>query len=159
MEELALGSTARHAERIENMRTIRQGSVLAAALLAGALFSTSAQAIEACRNDHSKRTTCIVDGDTGWESGRKWRLLSIDAPELSHPDCPAERKAAIRSRDRLAELMGGGYRIVESGRTDPYGRALVDITLANGKDAGGQLMNEGLAQPWPNKTNPWCKRR
>ncbi|MEN3793937.1 hypothetical protein [Fulvimarina sp. MAC3] len=37
-----------------------------------------------------------------------------------------------------------------------YGRALVSIQLSNGRDAGQTLIDEGLAQPWPNSGNPWC---
>src|SRR5688572_18991541 len=34
------------------------------------------------------RVTCLVDGDTGWESGVKWRLSGVDTPELTLPGCP-----------------------------------------------------------------------
>jgi endonuclease YncB( thermonuclease family) len=105
-----------------------------------------------------RRTTCIVDGDTGWEDGRKWRLLSIDTPELSTPGCSAEYNSALLARDRLAALMSEGYRIVWSGRTDKYDRALVDVELFNGTSAAQVLLEEGLAQRWPNVGNVWCDR-
>jgi endonuclease YncB( thermonuclease family) len=105
-----------------------------------------------------RRITCLVDGDTGWEDGRKWRLRNIDTPELSNPGCSAEYGVALRARDRLAALMGEGYRVVWSGRTDRYDRALVDVELANGSRADQVLLTEGLAQPWPNTGNVWCDR-
>jgi endonuclease YncB( thermonuclease family) len=105
-----------------------------------------------------RRITCIVDGDTGWESGRKWRLLSIDAPELIAPECRAEYNKARQARARLTELMRDGYRVVWSGQDDRYGRALVEIELSNGMNASQVLQNEGLAQRWPIVGNTWCRR-
>lgn len=103
------------------------------------------------------RRTCLVDGDTGWQDGRKWRLTAIDAPEFGYAECGRERELAQKSLDRLTELMASGYRIVWSGKDDRYGRALVDVTLADGRDAGSVLMTEKLAQPWPNSGNVWCE--
>jgi endonuclease YncB( thermonuclease family) len=100
--------------------------------------------------------TCIVDGDTGWEDGVKWRLYSVDTPELSRPACTNERRKAIAARDRLRDLMGGGYRLDWIGRSGSYGRKLVRIKLADGRYAGRVLIQEGLAQPWPNSGNIWC---
>ena len=105
----------------------------------------------------ARKVTCIVDGDTGWEHGVKWRYLAIDAPEMpEHASCRAEAKKAVQARDRLRELMGQGYRVNWSGRKGTYHRALVTITLSDGRDAGEVLLKEGLAQPWPNHGNPWC---
>lgn len=104
------------------------------------------------------RDTCLVDGDTGRDSGRKWRLISVDAPEIAEPECENERKLAIAARNRLQELLSGSYRIRPNGRDDPNGRQLVDILLENGQDVGRILMDEGLAQRWPNHGNIWCGR-
>ncbi|MCQ8781744.1 thermonuclease family protein [Mangrovibrevibacter kandeliae] len=117
-----------------------------------------------CEGGHraERKLTCIVDGDTGWQQGVKWRLLGstggVDAPELSKPECPAEKRKAIAARDRLRELMGAGYTFIQSGNPDRYGRMLARIQFADGRDAGDVLMSEGLAQPWPNKGNVWCGR-
>ncbi|MFA5900304.1 MAG: thermonuclease family protein [Hyphomicrobium sp.] len=104
------------------------------------------------------KRSCLIDGDTGRDNGRKWRLISIDAPELADPACEHEMQLAIASRDRLQQLLAGGYKIRYSGRTDPHGRALVDIALPDGRDAGQILKEEGLAQKWPNRGNIWCNR-
>jgi endonuclease YncB( thermonuclease family) len=105
-----------------------------------------------------QRATCLVDGDTGWQDGRKWRMLAIDTPEVADKaECARERELAIVARDRLQALMGNGYSINWLGRDDRYGRALVNVILANGQDAGNVLLQEGLAQPWPNYSNPWCQ--
>ena len=63
--------------------------------------------------------------------------------------------AGDRATRRLQELMSGGYTMT-GGDFDRYDRRLVTVTLANGRDAGGMLIAEGLAQGWPNSGNPWC---
>lgn len=108
----------------------------------------------------ARRLTCIVDGDTGWEQGRNWRYEAIDTPEMSgHAECQAEIDRAIEARDRLRQLMSAGYRINWSGEVGRYGREIVTITLADGRDAGEVLISEGLAQPWPNTGNIWCRQK
>nr|WP_255699786.1 thermonuclease family protein [Jiella avicenniae] len=104
-----------------------------------------------------KRHTCLVDGDTGWAGGTKWRLVNIDAPEISRPECPRERTIGRQATRRLQALLAAGYDLDGDGH-DRYGRELVTITLSDGRDAGAVLMAEGLAQPWPNRGNVWCGR-
>lgn len=102
--------------------------------------------------------SCLIDGDTGRDNGKKWRLISIDAPELAEPACDNEKQLALAARQRLQELLAAGYRIRPSGHDDPNGRALVDILLPDGRDVGRILIKEGLAQRWPNRGNVWCDR-
>lgn len=105
------------------------------------------------------RRTCLVDGDTGWQDGTKWRMQGIDAPEMDNKaECESERVKAVASLQRLTELMALGYSIKGSGKNDRFGRALVDVVLNDGRDAGAVLIGEGLAQPWPNRGNVWCGR-
>lgn len=103
--------------------------------------------------------TCITDGDSGVADGEPWRLTTrsggVDAPEVGRPECAAERTAGDRATRRLQALMSSGYTM-SGGGTDKYGRRLVTVTLADGRDAGRVLIDEGLAQPWPNSSNPWC---
>ena len=115
-------------------------------------------AIQVCSGGgrRARQVTCLVDGDTGWEQGVKWRLTNIDTPELSKPQCRHERATAIAARNRLRDLMSGGYSIAWTGARGYYGRALVSIRLADGRDAAQVLLEERLAQPWPNSGNVWC---
>ncbi|WP_223999057.1 thermonuclease family protein [Aureimonas sp. SA4125] len=103
--------------------------------------------------------TCITDGDSGVANGEPWRLTTrsggVDAPEVGRPECAAERTVGDRATRRLQSLMSGGYTM-SGGSTDRHGRRLVTVTLADGRDAGQVLIDEGLAQPWPNLGNPWC---
>ena len=87
-------------------------------------------------------------------------MRRIDAPEMEdHAECPAEISLAIRARDRLRDLMAGGYRLESDGSRDRFGRDLVTVRLRGGRDAGAVLIGEGLAQRWPNRGNVWCGRR
>lgn len=108
-------------------------------------------------NRAERRLTCLVDGDTGWERGRNWRYEGIDTPEISQPECERERALGHAATDRLRALMARGYRIEWLNRSGKYGRELATITLADGRDAGEVLIEEGLAQRWPNKGNIWCE--
>ena len=135
--------------------------MIGAATLVGTTLSHAA-ALPVCHGGDraARHVTCIVDGDTGWENGVKWRLKSIDAPEMRpHAACNAEARRAILARDRLRTLMGNGYRIRWTGTKGYYHRDIVTITLADGRDAGEVLEQEGLAQPWPNHANPGANRR
>lgn len=129
-----------------------------------ALWSPSgaAEPIGICHggNRAGRNVTCLVDGDTGWERGIKWRLLAVDAPELSGAACQREHALALRSRNRLIQLMRRGYAIHWTGEQDrkgKQGRQLVMVRLADGRDAGRVLIQERLAQPWPNRGNVWCE--
>lgn len=105
------------------------------------------------------RRTCLVDGDTGWQGGVKWRMLNVDAPEIDDKaQCDAERQKARGSLDRLAALMADGYSIKSSGKNDKFGRVLVDVVLSDGRNAGTVLLEERLTQRWPNDGNVWCSR-
>ena len=105
----------------------------------------------------ARKLTCIVDGDTGWERGVKWRALNVDTPEISQAECAAEKRLGLKARDRLRQLMAGGYRIEWTGGRGRYGRELANVILSDGRDAGQVLIDERLSQPWPNDGNRWCE--
>jgi micrococcal nuclease len=142
--------------------------ILAAALLALPLpsqaYGPGKGAIGICRAGHraARHVTWVYDGDTRWENGVKWRLLDVDAPEISDAACPRELELARRSRDRLITLMRHGHVIRWSGKADGKGKRsqrLVDIVLPDGRDVASILIQERLAQPWPNSGNVWCDAR
>ncbi len=100
------------------------------------------------------KAACVVDGDTLWLAGEKIRLVRIDAPEASHPRCPAEQALAARATAALAEILGAGPVTIERRGVDRYGRTLATVR-AGGADAGEEMMRRGLAQEWP---GDWCGR-
>nr|WP_295465153.1 thermonuclease family protein [Mesorhizobium sp.] len=103
----------------------------------------------------------VTDGDSLRIDGRPHRIANIDAPELRHAQCDAERRLALVAKLRLAELLASGYMEVtvgdpETGRTfDKFNRILATITV-DGKDVGAILIAEGLARPWEGKRRSWC---
>jgi micrococcal nuclease len=131
--------------------------------LAVALAGTPAGAIDICSggNRAARGVTCIVDGDTGWEQGAKWRMLGIDTPETHQAECDNEKIVGYQATDRLRQLMSRGYSLEGNGEKDRTSdrRDLVRVVLDDGRDAGQVLVEEGLAQPWPNKGNKWCDRQ
>jgi endonuclease YncB( thermonuclease family) len=108
----------------------------------------------------ARKVTCLVDGDTGWEHGVKWRLEGVDTPEYTpHAECTAEVELAHAATERMLQLMRGGYRIEWLHERGRYGRDLVNIILADGRDAGMVLVEEKLAVIWPHRPAVFCEPR
>lgn len=130
----------------------------------------------------------VVDGDTVDHDGQRWRLTGYDTPEIYHARCPQERQAGIVAAARLAALIGeGGARIdalrlpegtdgvnrqrqqdlrspegtdgVNRQRKDKWGRRLGRLVLADGRDAGAELIAGGYARPYNGRTarHGWCE--
>ena len=104
---------------------------------------------------------CVIDGDTITIRSERIRIANIDAPEIGHPKCDAERRLGLVARKRLAELLGSGQVDIERGDPksdrikDRYGRTLA-LVYIDGKDAGETLIEELLARPWQGKRRNWC---
>ncbi|WP_245646408.1 thermonuclease family protein [Sphingobium abikonense] len=100
---------------------------------------------------------CIVDGDTFWFQGAKYRIADIDTPETHGPRCPAEAALGAQATRRLQSLMNAGAFSLERGErdTDRYGRSLRIVTRS-GESIGGMLVAEGLARKWDGARHPWC---
>ena len=43
------------------------------------------------------RITCVVDGDTFWLDGTKYRIADINTPEVSSPQCAREAEMGRRA--------------------------------------------------------------
>ena len=102
-------------------------------------------------------TNCVVDGDTFWFRGEKYRIADIDTPETHGPHCPAEGELGAQATRRLQALMNAGPFALESiaRDTDRYGRKLRIVTR-QGESIGETLVNEGLARQWDGGRHPWC---
>jgi endonuclease YncB( thermonuclease family) len=104
------------------------------------------------------RRTCVVDGDTFWLHGQKIRMADIDTPEVSQPQCAAEKALGGRATDRLVALLSQGpFEMTSIGDRDEdrYGRKL-RVIVRGGRSLGDQLVAEGLARTWTGKREPWC---
>lgn len=105
-----------------------------------------------------KRYNCVVDGDTFWIEGRKVRIADIDAPEVSQPQCEAERKLGERATSRLLHILNSGpFELRHSGGrdADQYGR-LLRVPVRNGERLSDTLVRDGLAQVWKGRKAVWC---
>lgn len=100
---------------------------------------------------------CVVDGDTFWFQGAKYRIADIDTPETHGPRCAAEGALGARATQRLQALMNAGPFTLETvdRDRDRYGRALRVVTRG-GESIGGMLVAEGLARRWDGARHPWC---
>lgn len=102
-------------------------------------------------------TDCVVDGDTFWFGGEKYRIADIDTPETHPARCAEEARLGDAATTRLRTWMNAGAFSLESaGRdTDRYGRKLRIVTRG-GASVADTLIGEGLARPWEGKRRPWC---
>lgn len=100
---------------------------------------------------------CVVDGDTFWFEGQKYRLADIDTPETHPPRCAQEARLGTQATERLRDwLNSGAFRLEENGRdSDRYGRKL-RIATRDGVSVGSMLIDAGLARPWEGYRRPWC---
>ncbi|KHL24122.1 hypothetical protein PK98_15680 [Croceibacterium mercuriale] len=148
------------------MPSITKTTLLLAAAIVGAvtLFTmqtpsnegeTVTARFELCRRE---RHTCVVDGDTFWLNGEKYRIADIDTPEISRPDCARERQLGHQAKERMLELLNAGpfeLQAFEDRDADRYGR-LLRVVVRDGKSLGDQLVSEGLARTWTGRREPWC---
>jgi len=123
----------------------------------GALAASYAQA-----ETVDGRRIVIVDGDTIDVRGERIRILNIDAPESFRSRCEAELKLALRTKERLAQLLRAGPVMIEREGQDGYRRTLARLS-ARGRDVGDTLVREGLALPWRGgreakevRLHSWC---
>lgn len=102
-------------------------------------------------------TDCVVDGDTFWFGGAKYRIADIDTPETHGPRCAAEGALGAQATQRLQVLLNAGPFTLESmdRDVDRYGRSLRVVTRG-GNSIGGMLVAEGLAREWDGARRPWC---
>jgi len=102
-------------------------------------------------------TNCVVDGDTFWLAGEKYRFAGIDTPETHPARCADEQARGDAATLRLQALLNAGaFSLVSIDRdTDRYGRKLRDVTRG-GVSLGDVLIAEGLARPYAGGRRSWC---
>lgn len=102
----------------------------------------------------------VIDGDTfRLTTGERIRIANIDAPESQRGQakCAAEIAFGLAATNRARTMLQGRAVAIERvGRS--YNRTVARVTL-NGRDLATQLIEIGVARPWPHhspKPN-WCK--
>lgn len=100
---------------------------------------------------------CVVDGDTFWFAGEKYRIADIDTPETHPARCAEEAALGAAATGRLQRwLNDGAFSFERADRdTDHHGRKLRVVTRG-GKSVGTLMIDEGLARPWEGRRRPWC---
>lgn len=103
-------------------------------------------------------SNCVVDGDTFWFAGDKYRIADIDTPETHPARCSEEAALGAAATGRLRDwLNAGAFSLESAGRdADLYGRKLRIVTRG-GASVGSVLVAEGLARPWEGRRRPWCR--
>jgi len=111
------------------------------------------------------RRIVIIDGDTIDVQGERIRILNIDAPESFRSRCEAELKLALRTKERLAQLLRSGPVEINREGQDRYRRTLATIRIREG-DVGRILVRESLALRWQEgpaakeyRLKVWCGQK
>jgi len=119
-------------------------------------WAAPALAIEKCGG--GKRITCVVDGDTFWLKGEKYRAMGYDTPEPTTNICGGERerRLAAQATARFMELLNTTRITLERHGRDKYGRTLA-VVRSDGKLVGDILISEGLARRYPDGREFWCR--
>jgi len=104
------------------------------------------------------RVDCVVDGDTFWYRGEKYRVADINTPEVSEPGCEAEAAFGARATARLHALLNAGPFTLEpvDRDRDAYDR-LLRVVTRDGESLGKVLVREGLAEEWRGSRRNWCE--
>lgn len=98
---------------------------------------------------------CVVDGDTFWFGGEKFRIADIDTPETHPPRCAEEAERGAAATRALHSLLNSGPFSIERQGSDRYGRTLAVITR-DGQSIGGTLVGNGLARWYGGGRRSWC---
>lgn len=103
-------------------------------------------------NRAARHITCVVDGDTWWRNGVKYRLACVDAVEI-------DDERGIEARDELRQLLGQtSTHVRDLGIKGRYRRSLAIIAVGD-TTAGRILTSKGLAERKDYRdTRSWCHR-
>jgi endonuclease YncB( thermonuclease family) len=104
----------------------------------------------------------VVDGDTVLVEAMPWpdhkvstyvRLRGIDAPELKSK-CPTFRKAALRAKEELTDLMVGQdiVSLTAISGDKYFGRVVADLALQDGMRPAQHLLEAGLVEPYQGRS-------
>ncbi len=98
----------------------------------------------------------VIDGDTIKLDGERVRLLGVDAPEIHHAQCPAERRRGESARGHLQDLLEGRHLTLVRHGKDRYRRTL-GIILADGADINAAMIASHHAVRWDGQKHDWCR--
>ncbi|MCX8571110.1 thermonuclease family protein [Aminobacter sp. MET-1] len=131
-------------------------SIISLALLAPAPALAQSGSFPLC--SYGKRSQCVVDGDTFWHGGEKYRLKDIDAPEIAGgAKCQHEYQTGVAAAYKLQAMLESGIVSMTPFGQDRYKRKLVAV-LTNQGDISKALIDAKLAQPYGRGASraSWC---
>lgn len=112
------------------------------------------------------KVVSVYDGDSFTALVYTWpgevhetevRVLGIDTPEIKGK-CEAEKKAAIKARDRAKELLHLGMVKLYGIRKDKYGGRVEAYVEVEGERLDQILIKEGLARLYNGEHRAgWCQ--
>lgn len=90
---------------------------------------------------------CVVDVGFGISVNQRFRILGYDAPETFRPKTDEERQLGERATEIAKNLLLDMEVIVNTQKTDVYGRYLATVTLSDGTDYAQRMIAEGWTKP------------
>ncbi|MEM9669608.1 MAG: thermonuclease family protein [Pseudomonadota bacterium] len=109
----------------------------------------------------------VIDGDTVRVRAHIWvnqsvevsvRLAGVDTPEISRPNCRAERAKADAAKETVINLVGDELYLTDVKLGKYAGRVVANITTDDGTDLGEHLLKTGQAVR-DGERDPWCDER
>ena len=121
---------------------------------------------EIIRGPVSAEVLRVMDGDTIVVRARIWlgqnietrvRLDGVDTPEMNGK-CERERRLALKARDWVISLAGGGKVILRDIQYGKYaGRVVARVEAPDGEDFSRSLLRAGLGRPYDGRRRGWCE--
>lgn len=105
----------------------------------------------------------VVDGDTYWANGVKYREVDMDTPETNNNPkhgykCDAERRLGeLAKSEAEAVLLNRKIWIKPTGKWDRYDRPLVKARFGQGNWYGEHMIKMRLAAKWQGRKHRWCE--
>ena len=101
---------------------------------------------------------CIVDGNTFWLNGVRFRLANAAVPR-AEGRCMRETALGREAVETLKQLLDGRTIEIRSKGRDRQARVLAVVETPDG-DVGRNLVRFGVAVPWKGREEPretWCE--
>lgn len=106
------------------------------------------------------------DGDTVYQGGQGFRLYGIDTEEMKRKGVqddsqPAPSQGALDARQYLADIMANEQVSFEEKGVDAYGRKIVRVVGADGRDINEELVRNAGAglMSFNNEVSPYAAAR
>ncbi len=132
-------------------------------LPAGHAVAASSERLNGPITAHVER---VIDGDTIEVRARIWldqelvvrvRLSGIDTPEITRPDCPAERAKGLNAQARLISLIQDqNVRLHDIHYGKYAGRVVARVETDQGVDISAWMLSAGLAAKYYDINYNWC---